>query len=125
MHESEQIYKQIIATGREWKGCEQCGRRFEMGEIITAMQIYSGMVVYWECSDCTEEWFGPYDDELKLQPPPPPPEFVLISMNPQTKTLEMFDGQTVSPLANLNHEGHEGTRSKWSIVHRSSMNYEP
>jgi len=93
MEETSRIFKQIIATGREWKGCEHCGRRFELGEILTAVQIYSGMVVYWECSRCIGEWFGPYDDEMKLQPPPAPPEFVLVQVNPDTQALEMFDGK--------------------------------
>jgi len=94
MHESESIYKQIVATGREWKGCEQCGRRFEAGEILTAVKIYSGMVVYWECCDCTEGWLGPYDDELKLAPPPLPPEYKLVTFNPKTQQLEVFDGDS-------------------------------
>jgi hypothetical protein len=84
MHESERIYKQIIGSGREWNGCEQCGRRFEAGEIITAVQIYTGVVIYWECSECTEEWLGPYDDELDLQPPPLSPEYKLIAVNSES-----------------------------------------
>jgi hypothetical protein len=74
------------------------------------VKIYSGMVVYWECSECINAWLGPYNDELKLQPPPMPPEFVLIKLNPETQTFETFDGQSISPLGNLNHEGHEGAR---------------
>lgn len=95
MHESERIYKQIVASGQEWKGCENCGRRFEAGEIMTAVQLYSGMVLYWECSRCTEEWLGPYDDELKLEPPPLPPEYKLIAVNPQTKQLEVYNSGSI------------------------------
>ena len=100
MHESERIFKQIVATGREWKGCSHCGKRFEVGEILTAVQIYTGMVIFWECSQCTDEWLGPYDDELKLQPPPVPPEFVLVKLNPETQTFETFDGKKIAVLKN-------------------------
>jgi hypothetical protein len=96
MHDSERIFKQIVASGREWKGCEHCGRWFEAGEILTAVQIHSGMVVYWECSECIEQWLGPYDDELKLQPPLAPPGFALIKLNPDTKTFECVSGPKIS-----------------------------
>jgi len=110
MEETSRIFKQIIATGHEWKECSHCGERFEVGEIITAVQIYSGMVIYWECSQCTDEWLGPYDDELKLQPPPLPPEYKLIAVNPKTQALEIFDGASKAiPV------------TRYSIVNRKSQ----
>lgn len=92
MHESERIFKQIVSTGHEWKGCEHCGRRFAVGEILTAVQIYSGMVVFWECSQCTEEWLGPYDDEMGLTPPEPPSPYKLLVVNVKTGQLEEVGG---------------------------------
>lgn len=92
MHESERIFKQIIASGREWQGCQHCGRRFEAGEILTAVELYSGKVLYWECCDCTEQWLGPYDDELSLVPPEPPSPYKLLVVNVKTDQLEEFGG---------------------------------
>lgn len=52
------IFKQITASGKEWKPCIECGRRFEHGEIITALSRDDGICVrYWYCSGCIESWW--------------------------------------------------------------------
>jgi len=55
------IYKQIIATGIEWKPCIHCGKRFVFGEIITALTNDSGHDCRcWYCAECFERyWFSP------------------------------------------------------------------
>jgi len=55
------IYKQIIATGIEWKPCVHCDKRFVYGEIITALTNDTGSRVdSWYCSECFERfWFYP------------------------------------------------------------------
>lgn len=68
------IYKQIIANGHEWKPCVHCGKRFELGEIITALMDDNGNgCSYWNCAECFERfWFYPLpppverDDDLCL-----------------------------------------------------------
>ena len=54
------IYKQIIATGTEWKPCIHCDHRFVIGEIITAITNDSGDDCrYWYCAECFEQfWFA-------------------------------------------------------------------
>jgi len=53
------IHRQIIATGREWKPCIECGRRFEPGEVLTAIDTESNAgVKHWFGEQCTEELFG-------------------------------------------------------------------
>jgi len=53
------IHRQIVATGREWKPCRQCGRKFEDGEILTAVDTESHTgTLYWFCETCTEARFG-------------------------------------------------------------------
>jgi len=53
------IHRRIIATGIEWKPCVECKRKFEAGEILTAVDSESSAgVVYWFCEKCTEELFG-------------------------------------------------------------------
>lgn len=53
------IHRRIIATGREWKPCVHCNRKFDAGELLTAMD-YEGNsgVIYWFCEECTERLFG-------------------------------------------------------------------
>jgi len=53
------IHRQIIASGREWKPCVECGRTFEAGEILTAIDTESNTgVVYWFGEQCTERYYG-------------------------------------------------------------------
>ena len=63
------IFKQTIANRHEWQPCIHCGRRFAVGEIITAIENDTGSRVdYWYCSECFEAyWFSPL-------PPPVPAE---------------------------------------------------
>lgn len=55
------IFKQTIASGNEWKPCIDCGKRFVIGEIITAIENDTGSCVdYWYCSECFDRyWFAP------------------------------------------------------------------
>jgi len=55
------IFKQIIATGHEWKPCIHCGKRFVIGEILTAISDDSGHDCRcWYCAECFERfWFAP------------------------------------------------------------------
>jgi len=55
------IHKQTIAGGLEWKPCCHCGRRFVVGEIITALSDDEGnSCQYWYCSECFDlYWFSP------------------------------------------------------------------
>jgi len=53
------IHRRIIATGREWKPCCQCGRKFEAGEILTAVDVGGNApIAHWFCEACTERSFG-------------------------------------------------------------------
>lgn len=53
------IHRRIIATGNEWKPCIECQKKFEEGEILTAIDTESSRgVIYWFCEKCTEELFG-------------------------------------------------------------------
>ena len=53
------IHRRIIATGREWKPCVECKRKFEAGEILSAIDTESfNGVLYWFCEKCTENLFG-------------------------------------------------------------------
>jgi hypothetical protein len=53
------IHRQIIATGREWKPCVECGRPFEEGEVLTAVDTESNAgVSYWYGEQCTQKLFG-------------------------------------------------------------------
>lgn len=53
------IHRRIIATGIEWKPCIECQKKFEEGEILTAIDTESSRgVIYWFCEKCTEELFG-------------------------------------------------------------------
>jgi len=53
------IHRRIIATGREWKPCCECGQKFDEGEILTAVDVGGNSpMVYWLCEDCTERYFG-------------------------------------------------------------------
>jgi len=54
------IFSQIIATGKEWKPCIECGEVFVWGEIISSISIDSGFsVTYWYCCECIERFFRP------------------------------------------------------------------
>jgi len=63
------IHKQTIANGHEWQPCIHCGKKFVLGEIITAIENDTGSRVdYWYCSECFNGyWFSPL-------PPPVPAE---------------------------------------------------
>lgn len=51
------IFSQIIATGKEWKPCIECGRVFVHGEIISSISTDSGLsVTYWYCCECIERF---------------------------------------------------------------------
>jgi hypothetical protein len=53
------IHRRIIATGKEWKPCIECGKKFEQGEILTAIDSEGNAgVVYWYCEECTDKLFG-------------------------------------------------------------------
>jgi len=53
------IHRRIIATGIEWKPCVECRKKFEQGEILTAIDTEGNRgVVYWFCEKCTESLFG-------------------------------------------------------------------
>jgi len=53
------IHRRIIATGNEWKSCVECHRKFEKGEILTAIDSEGSQgVIYWFCEKCTEDSFG-------------------------------------------------------------------
>lgn len=53
------IHRQIIASGREWKPCVECGQPFEAGEMLTAIDSESNAgVLYWFGEQCTERMFG-------------------------------------------------------------------
>ena len=68
------IYKQTIATGKEWKPCCHCDKRFVIGEVLTALSDDEGNCCqYWYCSKCFERfWFAPLpapverDDDIQL-----------------------------------------------------------
>ena len=68
------IFKQIIANGFEWHPCIHCGRRFVIGEIITALSDDEGNSCgYWYCSECFDRfWFSPLpvpverDDDIHM-----------------------------------------------------------
>ena len=51
------IHRQIIATGREWKPCVECGHKFEAGEVLAAVDIHAG-IVHWFCEECAQRLFG-------------------------------------------------------------------
>ncbi|HUS74317.1 MAG TPA: hypothetical protein VMY06_14750 [Sedimentisphaerales bacterium] len=55
------IFKQTIANGHEWQPCIHCGKRFVIGEIITALSDDEGNSCgYWYCSECFDRfWFCP------------------------------------------------------------------
>ena len=54
------IFSQIIATGKEWKPCIECGRVFVYGEIISSISTDSGFsVTYWYCCECIERFSLP------------------------------------------------------------------
>lgn len=58
MSNNESIHRRIIATGKEWKPCVECGKKLEAGEILTA--IASGTnagIVHWYCEKCTDRFF--------------------------------------------------------------------
>ena len=63
------IHKQTIANGHEWQPCIHCGKKFVLGEIITAIENDTGSRVdYWYCAECFNRyWFSPL-------PPPVPAE---------------------------------------------------
>ena len=59
MNHNGTIHRQIIATGREWKACIECGQSFEAGEVLTAIDTHSNNgVIAWFCESCTEHLFG-------------------------------------------------------------------
>ena len=54
------IFSQIIATGREWKPCAECGRVFVCGEVISSISSDTDIsVTYWYCCECIERFFPP------------------------------------------------------------------
>ncbi len=53
------MFSKIVASGKEWKPCIECGRVFEQGEILCSIATDSGTsVTYWYCHICTERYFG-------------------------------------------------------------------
>jgi hypothetical protein len=53
------IHRQIIATGKEWKPCIECGGKFEVGEVLTAIDSEGNAgVVYWYCERCADKFFS-------------------------------------------------------------------
>lgn len=58
------IFSQIIATGKEWKPCVECGKVFVDGEVISSISSDAGFsVMSWYCCKCIEEYFPfPPDD---------------------------------------------------------------
>jgi hypothetical protein len=53
------IHRQIIATGNEWKPCVECGGKFDLGEVMTAIDTGSNAgVVHWFCDECTDRLYG-------------------------------------------------------------------
>jgi len=53
------IFSKIIATGKEWKPCIECGRAFEHGEILCSISTDAGLsVTYWYCHRCIERFCG-------------------------------------------------------------------
>lgn len=52
------IFSQIIATGKEWKPCIECGRIFICGEVISSVSSDAGFnVMSWYCCNCIERFF--------------------------------------------------------------------
>lgn len=53
------MFSKIVATGKEWKPCIECGRIFEHGEILCSIATDTDVnVTYWYCSICTERYFS-------------------------------------------------------------------
>lgn len=55
------IHRRIVATEVEctWKPCCECGRAFELHEILTAVDIGgNGPILHWLCEECMERLFG-------------------------------------------------------------------
>jgi len=53
------IHRRIIATGNEWKPCCECYEKFEVGEILTAVDVGGNdPIKHWFCERCTERCFG-------------------------------------------------------------------
>lgn len=48
-----------MSTGKEWKPCCECNKKFDQDEILTAVdtESFSG-VIYWFCEKCTEGLYG-------------------------------------------------------------------
>ena len=104
------IHKQTIANGCEWKPCINCGHRFVIGEIITAISHRNGEVTYWYCSECFDAfWFAPLpapvesDDRLCM---------IVIKDNkvtvpPKTMCPEDYMKRKREIFHHEGHEGHE------------------
>ena len=57
----EKIHRRIIATEIEcsWSTCCQCRGKFELNEILTAVDFGGNdPMFYWLCEKCTEQYFG-------------------------------------------------------------------
>ena len=81
------IFRQIIATGDEWKPCCYCGKQFACGEIITSILCSNGVSVKsWLCSECFDEWF-PYDPPAWLELPEIKDDYCLVMIDSNTQQL--------------------------------------
>ncbi len=55
------LHRRIIATEVEcsWGSCRQCHEKFELHEVLTAVDLGGNdPMYYWVCEECMERHFG-------------------------------------------------------------------
>jgi len=87
------IFSKVIATGREWKPCIECGRTFEHGEILSSISTQNGAhVTYWYCHLCIARYF-PENLYIDL-------EYMFHRVD-RLKEIKKFNNKHYTPYSNI------------------------